>query len=76
MWWCWLVPSSLSVCRLNWILPSESPLYGSTKAMDVVVESDDLAPNVLLHGSKPIVHLHLHEGMCTVGALLIEQDAL
>jgi len=64
------------VSRLCWILPSESPLYGTTEATDVVVESNELTPNVLLHGSKPVVNLHLHKGLGTLGALLIEQDAL
>jgi len=49
---------------------------GTTEAMDVVVESDELTPNALLHGSKPLVNLHLHEGLGTVGPLLIEKDAL
>jgi len=51
-------------------------LYGTTEATDVVVESNELTPNVLLHGSKPVVNLHLHKGLGTLGALLIEQDAL
>jgi len=61
---------------LNWILPSKSTLCGSTKATDVVVQSDELAPNELLHGGKTIVNLCLHKGLGTVGTLLIEKDAL
>jgi len=44
LWQWWLVPSSLSVSRLCRILPSESPLCGATKAMDTVVESNELTP--------------------------------
>jgi len=66
----------VSSSRLHWILPSESTLHGATKATDVVIQSDELAPYVLLDGGKTIVNLYLHKGLGAVGPLLIEKDAL
>ena len=72
----WLVLGSLSVSRLNWILPSKSTLHGATKTTDVVVESDELSIHVLLHGGEALFHLYLLEGLLVDTPLLVEQDAL
>jgi len=51
-------------------------LYGATEATDVVVQSDELAPYVLLDRGETIVNLYLHKGLGRVGTLLIEKEAL
>jgi len=76
LWQWWFVLGSSLVSRLRWILPSKSPLNGTTEVTDVVVEGDEQSIHVLLHGREARLHLHLMDGLLVDTPLSVEQDAL
>ena len=76
LWQWWFVLGSSLVSRLRWILPSESPLNGTAKVTDIVVEGEEQSIHVLLHGREAHLHLHLMDGLLVDTPLSVEQDAL